>query len=275
MKFLIHDYSTPWNTEPLYLNATLNLFNQFGIQSTLYDSRISLYDNLDRNNPDCYILDIENINSDLMSYLQDNNKKAKKLKLLINMSKANEEIINTLQEKFSNVDLNFTFFGDKYLQLKNYCHILPSVDLFLANIHFKKEYNIDKLIFVYDDSEITDYDGSYHYTTLNLEIKDKVDFVVDISHLQRLFVNYENIIFKNSCYIGTEVCFNAIYTGIKTTFEPMDNDIRDKLDLVFKGEKLLKSVKNYHTCLNRVQKLASIIDCKDILNNVHEIESRL
>ena len=71
MKFLINDYSTSLNTEPLYLNATINLFNEFGVESRLYNTSLSLYDNLDKTNPDVYILDIEQISTDLLSYMQD------------------------------------------------------------------------------------------------------------------------------------------------------------------------------------------------------------
>ena len=275
MKFLINDYSTSWNTEPLYLNATINLFNEFGVESRLYNTSLSLYDNLDKTNPDVYILDIEQISTDLLSYMQDCEEKNKKLKLLINVNKANKDVIKTLSTKFEDIDLDFILFGDQNYDLKSYQTILPAVDLFLAHIKFEKEYTIDKLIFVNNEDEIVDLDGTYHYTSLNQNLKDKVDFMVDISYLQRLFANYEHIIFKNPWYIGTEVCFNTIYTGKKVSFEPMNNETRDKLDLVFKGEKILTSTKNNHTCLHRIKQIATKIGCQQITDNVVQIESKI
>jgi hypothetical protein len=66
MKFLISDYSTPWNTEPFYINAALSKIN---IESKIFDSRSSIYDEFDLFKPDILITHISGVSKDMIHYM--------------------------------------------------------------------------------------------------------------------------------------------------------------------------------------------------------------
>lgn len=264
MKFLISNYSNPWYTEPYYFNAGLNLID--GASSSIVNPQISIYDNFDSVKPDVFVTHLSQISKDVISYLRDN----KNIKLVVNTNWIDDNSINNAASFISEQGITPTFFGndDRTINSLQYIKILYGADTFLQSP--SPEYSIQKLIFVTSNDQIVELDGTYHYATINQDISKEVDFFVHITMLNSLFPNYKEIIFKSSSYIGTQLAFNAIYSGVKVVFDTKDPKDLDKIDSLFKGQKLLSSVKTKHTGLHRLKSLLSQISCQDLSTKLDE-----
>jgi hypothetical protein len=250
MKFLISNYSTPWITEPFYVNATLNMINE---TSSILDSNQSLYDAFDSFKPDVFITHAGHISKDLISYLIEN----KEIKLLISTTGVGKDDAEKLMKFLESNKINYVFFGQNEIASSKVKNILipAGADIFLNRD--SKKYSIEKLIFVDSEDQIKEYGGTYHITSHNTELTNKVDFIMPITMLSNLFSNYNEIVFCGSSYIGTQLSFDAIYSGTKVTFDTNKNEDLEKIDSIFKKQKLLTSVKAKHTCLNRVKSMLS------------------
>lgn len=260
MKFLISDYSTPWYTEPYYFNAGLNLVGQ---ESNILNHNISIYDNFDRFTPDIYIAHISHLSKDIISYVAEN----KKIKLLINTNFASLDLVKKNDEYFSSNKIDYCFFGnDSPDNIKKYIKIPFGADIFFNRQ--KRQYNIGKLIFIESKNQIEPLDGTYHYTATNQELAKDVDIIFPSTTLSLLFNSYNEIIFKGSSYIGSQIAFDAIYSGTKVIFDTKETKDLDKIDNIFKKQKLVTSVKNKHTCLHRLKSLMSQVSCDDIAQKI-------
>lgn len=266
MKFLVSNYATPWNTEPFYISAALS---SVGVESKVFDPRSSIYDELDKFDPSVIVTHIGHISKSMLHYFLH----VKKIQMLINVGEATIENIDALASSLKQNNIEAVFFGEKDLSIKSgtYIKVQQCADIFLQN--GSRKYNIDKLIFVQNAEDIVDLDGSYHYTTNIDELSSVVDFILPIHVLNTLFCNYDEIIFKGGSYVGSELAFNAIYSGAKVIFDTNDAHNLEKINTIFKSGKLLSSVKNRHTCLHRVKSLLSQLNCKDITDKLErEIE---
>jgi len=266
MKFLVSNYSTPWSTESHYFNAGLSLID--GVQSSLFNQSASVYDNFDTAKPDVFITYFGQMSMDIVLYLKEN----KNIKLVINVDGIPADHIEKAYLSLVSENIKPTLFGKEDLKFDNatYFKILPGADIFLQK--GPKNYSVDKLIFVDNESQIQELDCSYHYTTVatndNAELTSKVDFVIPITLLNSIFSNYQEIVFKGGSYIGSQLSFNAIYSGTKIIFDTKDSKDLDKIDNIFKGQKLLSSVKNKHTCLHRLKSLLSSLSYTDLSSKV-------
>ena len=270
MKFLISNYSTVWSTEPYYFNAGLNTIE--GVSSSIINPNLSIYDNFDLQKPDVFISSFEQLTKDVISYLRDN----KNIKLLINISQAKIEVVESSYNAMLEMDLKPILFSNTELKSNiKYAHIMPGADIFLSNTPTVTAYNIDKLIFVDNEHQINkEKDGTYHYTTIVSNLIDKVDFVLSAFDLNKIYHNYNVIIFCGNTYIGSQISFDAIYSKKKVIFDTKDNADLDKIDEIFKKQKLFTSVKNKHTCLHRLKYLLSQASIQDIANKLNDkIES--
>lgn len=261
MKFLISNYSNPWNTESYYFNAGLNLID--GVKSEVFNSNDSVYDNFDRIKPDVFITHASQISKDVIYYLKDS-----QIQMIINSNGITKEVIENISSALLSQNITPVFFGCEDIKLENtkYFKILPAADIFLNRS--EQEYAIKKLIFVSQKDEIVDLDGTYHYVTINQNISKDADLFLPISALNNIFGNYNEIIFKGGFYIGSQTSFNAIYSGTKVIFDTKDSSDLDKIDSIFKGQKLLSSVKNKHTCLHRLKSLLSQLSMTDLANKL-------
>lgn len=267
MKFLISNYSTPWNTESFYIHASLSTINEpcklFNIQQS------SIYDEFDSFDPDVFITHISHLSKDIMHYILNN----KKINLLVNVNNIDTSKLDEFSDSLKKNNIPVVFFGNPDLKITNnkYIRILQGADIFLNG--GEKTYSVEKLIFVDKEEEIIEIDGTYHYTSHNQSLVDKLDFILPINVLNTLFANYKEIVFKGNSYIGSQLSFNAIYSGAKVTFDTKISEDLDRIDSIFKGGKLLSSVKSRHTCLHRVKSLLSYLNDKEISEKLErEIE---
>lgn len=269
MRFLISNYSTPWNTEPFYFNASLSMIEQpcklFNIQQS------SIYDEFDSFNPEVFITHISHLSKDIMHYILNN----KKIKLLVSTSNIDMSKLDEFSDSLKNSNIPVSFFGDQDIKLTNnpYIRVPQAADIFLNSGN--KTYDIEKLIFVDKEEDIIELNGTYHYTSCNQSLVNSVDFILPINILNTLFQNYKEVVFKGNAYIGSQLSFNAIYSGAKVTFDTKISEDLDRIDSIFKGGKLLSSVKNRHTCLHRIKTLLSWLNNKDISDKLEREIERL
>lgn len=266
MKFLVHNYGDNWNTQPLYINTCLNKIPN--IKSEFFDRSLSFYDNFDKTQPDVFITSLKYLNNDLISYIEENPKKISMLG--INVKNANEDIIKDLSEHMSKLPMKVLIFGPNQVSgITNYLQIIDSADIFLSKAS-AQSFKINKLIFVDSKDDIQETEGTFHYTSINEHIKNDVDFLLNIYQLSNIFPNYEKIIFKNSKYFDSQLMFNAIYSGTKVVFDTQD-DITDRLQALFKGQKFFSAVSKHHTCWNRVKSLLSGLSLHELAKEVDTI----
>jgi hypothetical protein len=271
MKFLIYDYSTPWNTEPLYFNESLNKLSHIGVESHIFDKNMSIFDNFDYVKPEVFITAIQHLNNDIISYLQ--NTPNRLFTLVINTNNANEKVIKELNSHLKSLPIKFLLFGTKKIEeTKEYAQIMQCADIFSYS-DTKLKFNINKLIFVDSKEDLVDYDNeTYHYTSTNFDLKKDVDFMLTAAQFKSIYKNYDKIIFKDINYIGSQVAFDAIFSGTKVIFDTKE-DSTDTLNHIFKGQKFLSSVKQHHTCLNRTKGLLSGLSLNDLAQEVNNLIS--
>ena len=268
MRFLIYNYGTPWSTEPNYFNAALSTL---GTYSAMFDNTKSFYDNFDLNNPDVFITHAMALPRDFIEYQKNNPNK--NIQLVLNINGVQNENLKIIVDALNNNNVKFVLFGnyDPNLQNAKFVKILPAADLFINNA--KKFYDIDKAIFVSEESQIKQYDNTYHIFTINQDISDKVDFFLSIFDLNSVLVNYKEIVFKDVSFLNSQVLFDAIKYNTKVTFDFKNSNDTDKINDIFKGEKLFTCMKHKHTCFNRLKTLVSQILGSDKI--VEQINNRI
>lgn len=262
MRFLISNYSTPWFTEPYYFNTALNLLD--GETSVMFDNQRSVYDNFDNVKPDVFITHSSQINNDVIHYIKSNSR----IKLVINVNGIDNNNISKIVDFLQLANIDFALFGCNELDKPEakFIRIPEAADIFLHYID--NEYRIEQLIFIEKPEDIIENTGTCHYTSNKEELANVVDFMLPINGLTSIFKNYDEIVFKGSSFIGSQISFNAIYSGTKVIFDTKDHNSIDKIDSIFKNQKLLTSVKNKHTCLHRLKSLMSQISCHEIAQKI-------
>jgi hypothetical protein len=266
MRFLVFDYSSYWSTEPHYFNAALR---NIGVESNMWNTNLSVYDNFDTYKPDVFIGHALNLPRDFIQYLKDSNNQ--EIKVLLNINDINANNIGLLAERLNENNIKFVFFGTRETSTSDikFIKIMPSADVFIPIA--KKKFEIDKAIFVSQEDQIPEYDGVYHILTNNQAIKDKVDIFLPVLELNKLFVNYKEIVFKDASFLESQIVFDAIKNGNKIVFDFKNNSYTDKITEIFKGEKFSSSVKNRHTCFHRLKTLLSQISPpEEILSRLND-----
>jgi hypothetical protein len=261
MRFLISNYSTPWFTEPYYFNAGINLIE--GATSNLFDNQRSVYDNFDMSKPDIFVTHAIQLNWDIVHYLKNNHN----IKIAININNVDDENISKINDFLKLQTIEPFFFGAKNSNVNGkFVKVSEAADIFLHS--GGDAYRIEKLIFVEKPEDIIPVDYTCHYTSIKQELANIVDFILPINGLNSIFKNYDEIVFKGDFFIGSQISFNAIYSGTKVVFDSKESNSLDKIDDIFKNQKLLSSVKNRHTGLHRLKTLLSSLQCTELAKKV-------
>ena len=91
MKFLIENYANYLDTQALYLNKSLS--ESENVQTMLWDSAsCSVYDIMDRYQPEYYITSASRLSKDFAHYVSNN----RNIKLLLNVDNLTQDTINSL-----------------------------------------------------------------------------------------------------------------------------------------------------------------------------------
>jgi hypothetical protein len=286
MNIVVDNFSTTNDTQSLYIAHTLTeLGHRVIVPNPSLDS---IYDIMDKHNPDIYITHASVLSKDLIFYLENNPTCKTDMLLCVNTLQAEhiaaiDKFINT-----NNIKSSF-FFTHSPVQnlpkLKNNVIALRSAaDLNLLNKNPNVEYSIDKAIFVYNKESIKTYDGCYHIITTNSNIKNEVDICLPEVALGTLYKYYDHIIFRDNIGYLTQPFFDAIMMGAKVYFDIDDDDQKSHFETMIKQvfqddiilnynahnklndfSKLKNHILEKHTNKNRVKTLLSNIK-KDITN---------
>lgn len=284
MKFLITNYSSDSQTECFYLNAGLNMID--GISCTMWDNNaISAYDIFDKVQPNYFITHINNIFTDVVSYVQNENKD---IRFIINTTGATDEYILKTEKILRDEGIGIAFFftnSDDVIKLKktNMMTINLGADVFLDE--GKINYSIDKAFLVNNKINIDGADFSYHTISYNNAIKNDVDIVLPISSMANIYKNYKEFILTSGGTFLPQVFFDAIFYGNKVYYDLDDSEnlevINNRIKKLFRIDYLLKDnedhtvikniVKTKHTCLHRVKTLLSQLPANDYIKKLDEI----
>jgi hypothetical protein len=271
MKVLVDNYSSTYNTEPMYLSTTINSID--GCSSVIFphNHKISVYDKFDSTKPDIYITHAMLLNNDVISYLVQN----KNLQVVMSISGIDQNQLSQIEELLLYHNLKAVLFFINYphhgLNCKNFnIFVLPhSADIYLG-VSKELKYDIDAGVIVSEKSQISKREGTYHYIALNNNLIDDVDIVIPTIQLSNIYPNYKNIVVKPFRKVVPQYFYDAIFYAQSVVYES-DNEKDPMIDVIkgiFKDldPKILKeTVRNKHTCLNRTKSLLSQLPCNDVV----------
>jgi hypothetical protein len=283
MKFIISDYSSYNQTEPLYFDRTLNLLD--GCSSTLWNgSNISAYDIFDLVKPNIWITHIKSIVTDALAYMAKENND---IQLIVNITGATQEEVSNVENFILDKNINCAFFftnlDDSNIQCKKIKILtLPlGIDLFTRN--GKLKYSIDKGVIINDLSAIKPEVYTYHYLSNNLSLDGKVDITLSIDKIASIISNYKEIVFTYFDRVIPQLFFDASYRTNKVYFNIADSEKTNYVNSKFKKllkidydicdeninfEEIKQKIKSKHTCMNRVKSLLSQLPCHDLIKSL-------
>jgi hypothetical protein len=281
MKFLIDNYSTINNTEPLYLSNTINAID--GYSSSIYHqgNNMSVYDKFDSVNPDIYITHALLINHDTICYLKDKTS----IQVVVNISGLNQEKLSQVETMLLHYDINSVLF---FINYSNHNLTSSKFNIFVlhhgADVYLGRSksisYSIDKCIMISSKSQITEREGTYHYVSTNNDLVNAVDIVMPTMYLSNIYPCYNSIIFKPFGKVIPQYFYDAVFYGNEVSYEN-DNENDPMIEIIsnmFKdtNPKALKEIiKNKHTCLNRTKSLLSQLPCHTAVVKLGQLIERL
>lgn len=280
MNILIDNYSNYSSTQSLYLHHHISQMPEHDCQ--FRNTNMSIYDTMDSINPDVYITSAQLLSKDFILYMKENTDKD--IKLLLNIQTVpNNEVIEVEKALIDNGMKNVLFFS-------SYCDeppitrkikVLKLLDAADENYIVNKDlnYKIDKLIVVSSPHQIRKYEGTFHVTTSNQEIRQDVDFCLPINLIGGLYSRYEEVIFTDMSNNIPQMFFDAVFAGNKTYYDLPGHDwpqqVKEMFNTIFgvgdtldyKSTNILqdfseiqKEVKTKHTSSIRTQELLGAIN---------------
>lgn len=239
MKFLIQNFSTNDSTLPLYIKQELQTDNY---DSLLWSPKIhSLYDVLDKYQPNVFITHASAMPRDYIFYIKENNAK---IELVLDVSNVSQKNLFSIEEELTknNISCNLMFTHlDKHnlpITRKNrIISLLTCADINLEtkinNVQFR--YSVNKGIMTNQKEDITYEKFSYH-TISNFEhLQSVVDIYCPIMELSTIYQNYDEMIFKNINSYIPQSFFDSLLFGNKTYYDVKEENFTTKtIDIIFK-----------------------------------------
>lgn len=281
MRFLIDNYATQENTQPLYFYSALKSLSK--CEAYLRNANQSIYDYFDRYNPDVYITHAGLITPDLLHYTKSNPNK--KINILISVYGMDNENINKVDEGIKNNELPCKFlFSNKKINVKNNKTVVVNN---AADENIIKDpsvnYNLDKAVFVFDSAKISDYDPPYHIISNNNKLIDSADIIAPELYLAGIYSNYKQIIFEDLPVSIPQAFFDALLFCDSVYYQTTNNQVDENMKKIFPNcgsmnyknkdrindfADVKKIVKAKHTGTNRLLTLLSQIACNDIIEEI-------
>ena len=276
MKFIIENYSDPTHTQPLYLHDIIN--KDYDHESIFYDpGRESVYDILDKNNPDYYITDANILTQDFVTYQKNENPK---IKLLLNVSSLSAEEINNLDKSLYSDHINCPLFFSKINQKKlpkiknrRILQLSDAADTNISHIKNHLQYKIPKAFFILNSFKPKE-NGPHHIISNIQKLSKDADIILPETKLASLYKNYDEIIFYGIEDYIPQSFFDCLYLGCKVYYISENNEVNNLINILLKPDqslnyrdkdrmtdfsKLHEYVKEKHCGQNRVKTLLSQI----------------
>lgn len=271
MKFLVENYANVLDTQALYLNRAISECPQH--ESVLWDSNTSsIYDVMDKENPDYYITSATRLSKDFAQYVNN----VKKIKLLLNVDYITQETVTNLEKSIidAGIDCCFLFSSNPKISTKKirFVHMNHAYDPNLKKANNILDYNIETAIFTMYESSIKKYSGTYHFISTNEKIREKSDIVLPEHMLFCLYKNYSKVVFKDLADYIPQSFFDAAIECEAVYYDDISEYSKESIKRVFKTDECLDyneenrmkdfsamklNIKEKHMPQNRVKTLLS------------------
>jgi len=245
--------------------------------------------------PTTFITHYSLLSKDIIKYLSGNNK----IECVLNVTGAEQQHIDMIDEIVATNKIQCPFiFTNQPLKLNSLLQrsvklisIMHGADIFLPNQNIEApEYSID--LGVISNYSLKDRFKSlvkkhdtYHYISSDEKLADEVDIISPALHLYKLYNKYKKIVITQESMHVPQSIFDAIFYGNEVYYNPKYDSQKERMDTVVKH--ILKSrqsmvcgfneimsndidfkrIKNlvvsHHTCLSRVKRLLSKLNCSE------------
>ena len=290
MKTLVHNYSSPFSTEPMYFTKCLEMC---GLPTHLWsDNRVSAFDIFDAISPDVFISHYAFLTNDIVKYLNQN----KKIKTVLNVTGANKQELSSLEQVFGDnkIDAPFVFTNmhdSMYKARTNkikMVNILPSVDIFLPVLDLPN-FEIDLAVIATDINPLVTNavksKNTYHLLALGGD-SEGFDLTTNIQLLRGMYNRYKEVILTSDISIVfSQVLFEAAINANKLSLKvnKAQQDILDKvLASLFHDDgnkdvgNLIKSqIQRKHTCINRASRLCRLLKNEEAVKMLDKLGDQI
>ena len=296
MQVLIQNYATSRSTEPLYFSETLN---EVGVRAILWQNpEVGAFDMFDTVQPSLFVTNYKLITNDIIKYLATN----PGIDCVINVTDATQQHIDTVVSVFANNRISCPFMFTNYPKELNtligstipIVSIMHGVDCYLPSQNIDiPDYNIQLGVFTDTPesasiNEVTNGIDTYHKISYE-EDSQGGDIIATAMHLYPLFGKYDQCVIIEEDYVPQSF-FDSLFYGNETylisKLKPLksmglpDNILRgDSSPLPSVGEvdftSIKATVRDKHTCHNRVSSILDNLKCSDLSKKVHKLKEAL
>ena len=278
MKALIQNYINGESTEAGYITECLN---RAGIEAQLWADGMSAYDKMDLFSPDVVFAHYMFLTGDIIRYLSNS-----QIQIVINVTGIQQHELDTILKeiKEQNVNCPFMFSNLPREAIKVKANdikihsIMSAADVFLTSTDYFDNFDIDLgIVSDYDAtskfSEDTADIRSWHFLSTSPDLQSS-DILAPIQQMPSLYPRYKKIIVTVDGPRIPQHFFDAIIHGNEVSFKSkynMQDEVSQKVIAKLLGEdssKWKSSVEKKHTCINRVDKLLSLLGVKDVAKNI-------
>jgi hypothetical protein len=284
MNFVIGNYASATQTEPMYIDATLKAI---GCKSAIWNpTKISAYDIFDMVKPDYHLTHITAIMTDVVSYIKENGG----VELIINISGANQDVVTNTERllKERNVPIAFLFTNSDDCSIESEARLIKigfGADLFLSKGNIP--YNLDLGQIVFSKEHIKSFDCPYHTISYVKSLENDVDILLPVNQLSNIYHNYDRLVFRSFGAIIPQCLYDAIYYGKHVSYDIDDEDTRkvvsEKIKKIFRTDmdicdpnnvdsvELRKQLLDRHTCFHRVKSILSQLPSSEYLSKIDQL----
>lgn len=283
MKFIIGNYASSTQTEPMYIDATLKAI---GCKSAIWNpTQISAYDIFDMVKPNYYLTHITAIMTDVISYIKENGG----IELIINISGANQDVITNTERllKEHKVPIAFLFTNNDDCSIESEAQLIKigfGADLFLSRGNI--QYNLDLGQIVLAKEHISNFDCPYHTISYVKNLENDVDIMLPVNQLSNIYHNYDRLVFRSFGTIIPQCLYDAIYYGKNVSYDIDDENTRkmvsEKIKKIFRTDvdicdpnsnktELRKKLLDRHTCFHRVKSILSQLPSSEYLERIDKL----
>lgn len=290
MKTLIHNYSSATSSEPMYFTKCLEL-----CETPVHlwsDQNISAFDMFDAVQPDVFITHYTFMTNDIVKYLSQH----KKIKTVLNLSGANEQEMETIEQVFvaGNIDVPFVFTNMHDCMYKNkprgikMVNIWPSADIFLPPSAVP-DFEIDLAVVATDMTDLvkraTESKDTYHLLSLGKD-NEEFDLSTNIQILRGMYDKYNEVLITSDIsVVFSQVLFEAALNAKKLSIK-VSKDQQGMLDKILASlfhddgndnvARLVKrQIERKHTCVNRTSRLCKFLKNTDAVKKLDKLGEQI
>ena len=278
MRALIQNYINGESTEAGYITEALN---RAGANAELWTDGMSAYDKMDLFKPNVVFCHYMFLTGDIIRYLSNS-----QIDIVINISGIQQHeldtIVNEIKDKNINCPFLFSNLPREAIKVKadgvKVHSIMNAADIFLNATEDFNDIEIDLgVVCDYDAtskfSEQTADMRSWHFLSTSPDMQTS-DILAPIQQMPSLYGRYKKLIvtvdgpripqhFFDAVVHGNDVSFQSKYG----TQDKVSQAVITKL-LGEDNTKWKSHVEKKHTCLNRVDKILSLLGVKDLAKNI-------